>query len=71
MFTIADEIEMYLQSKSPPRSTNIFEWWKLNEPRYPNLARLAKSMLCIPATSTATERFFLQLGLPFQKREAA
>ena len=24
----ADEAEMYLQSKSPPRSTDIFERWK-------------------------------------------
>ena len=40
--SIADEIEMHLQSKPPPRSTNIFEWWKVNEPRYPNIARLAK-----------------------------
>ena len=69
---LADEVEMYLQSKSPPRSTNIFEWWKMNEPRYPNIATLARSMLCIPATSTAAERFFsLRLGSLFQKEEVA
>jgi len=56
--SIADETEMYLQSKSPPCSVNIFEWWKVNEPRYPNVARLAKSVLCIPATSTAAEQVF-------------
>ena len=39
---LADEVETYLQSKSPPHSTNIFEWWKMNEPRYPNIARLAQ-----------------------------
>ena len=49
---------MYLQLKSPPRSTNNFEWWKMNEPRYPNIARLARSMLCIPAMSPAAERIF-------------
>jgi len=35
--SIAEEIEMYLQSKSPPRIVNIFEWWKVNEPRYLNI----------------------------------
>ena len=69
--SITDEIEMYLQLKPPPRSTNIFEWWKLNEPRYPNIARLAKSMLCIPATSTTVERIFSLAGITSQKKEAA
>ena len=58
--------EMYLQSKSPPRSTNIFEWWKMNEPRYPNIARLARSMLCIP---TAAERIFSSAGITVSKEE--
>ena len=68
---LADEVEMYLQSKSPPRSTNIFEWWKMNEPRYPNIATLARSMLCIPATSTTAERIFSLLGSLFQNKEVA
>ena len=68
--SITDEIEMYLQSKPPPRSTNIFEWWKLNEPRYPNIARLAKSMLCIPATSTAAERIFSSAGITISKKRS-
>lgn len=67
---LADEVETYLQSKSPPRSTNIFEWWKINEPRYPNIARLARSMLCIPATSTAAERIFSSAGITVSKRRS-
>ena len=65
---LADEVEMYLQSKLPPRNTNIFEWWKMNEPRYPNIATLARSMLCIPATSTAAERIFSLAGITVSKR---
>jgi len=68
--SIPDEIEMYLQSKSPPRSVNIFEWWKVNEPRYPNVARLAKSVLCIPATSTAAERVFSSAGITVSKKRS-
>ena len=47
---------MYLQLKSLDRSTNVFEWWTVNEPRFPNISKLAKSMLCVPAISTAAER---------------
>ena len=67
---VADEIEMYLQSKPPPRSVNVFEWWKMNEPRYPNVARLAKSMLCIPATSTAAEQVFSLAGITVSKKRS-
>jgi len=68
--SIADEIEMYLQSKSPSRSVNIFEWWKVNEPKYPNVTRLAKSVLCIPATSTAAERVFSSAGIAVSKKRS-
>ena len=54
---------MYLQLKPPDRSTKLFEWWKVNEPRFPNISKLAKFILCISATSIASERIFLQLGL--------
>ena len=66
---LADEVEMYLQSKSPPRSTNIFEWWKMNEPRYPNIATLSRSMLCTPQQQQ--NEFFLWLGSLFQNEEVA
>ena len=68
--SIADKVEMYLQSKSPPSSTDIFKWWKLNEPRYPNIARLAKSMLCIPATSIVAEQIFSSAGITVSKRRS-
>ena len=53
---------MYLQMKPPARSTNVFEWLKINELRFPNISKLAKSMLCVPATSTAAERVFSAAG---------
>ena len=67
-FTIDDEIDMYLQLKPPARSTKIFEWWKVNEPRFPNISKLAKSILCIPATSTASERIFSSAGTTISKK---
>ena len=70
MFTIQDELDMYLQVKPPSRKVNIFEWWKINEPRYPNIAKLAKSMLCVPATSTAAEQVFSAAGITVSKRRS-
>ena len=69
-FTIDDEIDMYLQLKPPARSTNVFEWWKVNELRFPNISKLAKSMLCVPATSTAAERVFSAAGNTVSKRRS-
>ena len=59
---------MYLQLKPLARSTKIFEWWKVNEPRFPNISKLAKSILCIPATSTASERIFSSAGTTISKK---
>lgn len=69
-FTIDDEIDMYLQLKPPARSTNVFEWWKVNELRFPNISKLAKSMLCVPATSTAAERVFSAAGNTVSKKRS-
>ena len=70
-FTVNDEIDMYLQLKPPDRSTNVFDWWKVNELRFPNIIKLAKSMLCVPATSTAAERVFSAARNTVSKKEVA
>ena len=67
VFTMQDELDMYLQVKPSSRKVNIFEWWKINEARYPNIATLAKSMLCVPATSTAVERVLSAAGITVSK----
>jgi len=59
---------MYLQVKPPSRKVNIFEWWKINEARYPNIAKLARPMLCVPATSTAAERVLFTTGVTVSRR---
>ncbi len=37
---------------------NPLEWWKINETQYPNLAKMARDYLAIPATSVPSEQSF-------------
>ena len=58
-----DEFQGYEASKIPSRDTNPLVWWKNNMYNYPNLAKIARSVLSIPATSTPVERIFPKSGL--------
>ncbi len=63
-FTISQEFEKYLTSG---RESNSFlqplEWWKANSYVYPKLAKVARKVLAIPATSAASERIFSRARL--------
>jgi len=37
-------------------------WWATNQVNYPNVARLARKLLAVPATSVASERLFSKAG---------
>ena len=44
-------------------------WWKENEGRFPALSKLARCLLCVPATSTPAELIFSAAGnIGSQKR---
>ncbi|XP_026437954.1 zinc finger BED domain-containing protein RICESLEEPER 1-like [Papaver somniferum] len=48
-------------SKGSPKDEYLFEilsWWKLNAPKYPTLAKMARDVLAIPVTSVASESMF-------------
>jgi hypothetical protein len=50
---------------------NPLEWWKnCGRIRYPTLAKLARRILCIPATSAPSERLFSVAGQIISKNRA-
>jgi ribosomal protein S27E len=56
--TERDELEEYLAARPAAPGTDILQWWKANATTYPNLAKMARDYLAIPATSVPVERVF-------------
>ena len=57
------ELNKYFAEKVATRDTDPLQWWNMNEFRFKTLAQVARSILCVPATSTASERLFSTAGL--------
>ncbi|XP_056445916.1 E3 SUMO-protein ligase ZBED1-like isoform X2 [Gadus chalcogrammus] len=55
---IASELQSYLQSGNLDTEEDPLSWWREHQRLYPRLAKLAKKYLCIPATSSPSERVF-------------
>lgn len=50
--TTEDELAQYFTDKVAARDCHPLHWWEQNEFHFPHLAKVARSILCIPATST-------------------
>lgn len=66
----SSELQRYRQELCSVDSGPPLQWWKANCKRFPNLAKVAKKVLAIPATSTPTERLFSTAGLVCHKKRA-
>ena len=62
---------MYFGAHPLSKKENPLTWWEKNAARYPTLAELARSLLCIPATSTPSERLFSAAGNIVSKKRAS
>ncbi|MBN3301994.1 ZBED1 protein, partial [Amia calva] len=55
---IASELLSYLQLHNLDSEEDPLDWWREHQRLYPRLSKLAKKYLCIPATSSPSERVF-------------
>ncbi len=62
--TVMKEIESYLSAPNLDIESDQkpLNWWKVNKMLYPTLAKLCVKILCICATSCASERLFSTSG---------
>ena len=60
---LQQEMKLYETYDSPSRSADICQWWKMYESTFPMLARMARMILAIPASSAKSERVF-SVGSP-------
>lgn len=44
------------------RKVDPIQWWKLHEHRFPNLARMARDHMAVPASSAPSEQLFSRAG---------
>jgi len=56
-----DELSMY--ERGAPADGDPLSWWKLHEPTFPGLSKMARDMLGVPATTASAERIFSQAKL--------
>ncbi|KAL4083828.1 hypothetical protein QTP88_029144 [Uroleucon formosanum] len=57
-----NELEKYLKENCINKNACPLTWWAENGKRYPMISKLAKKYLCIPSTSTPSERAFSTTG---------
>ncbi|XP_071786524.1 E3 SUMO-protein ligase ZBED1-like [Asterias amurensis] len=57
-----EELRRYIADPIIPIDGDPLSWWKINEPRFKLLGRMARKFLCIPATSVPSERLFSSAG---------
>ena len=60
------EVNQFLRLPVLPHTesqpANPLEWWKVNKAQFPNLSKIAKKLLSVPATSASSERIFSASG---------
>ena len=66
---IESMIEEYLQSPCLPQESDPLEYWKENNKKFSQLAKLAPNYLCIPASSAPVESLFRIAGKVFRPKQ--
>ena len=67
---VIKEVDKYLGDAPSEKTVDILDFWRVNAGKYPMLARLARRILAIPASSASSERVFSSAGNIFTVRRA-
>ena len=59
---LTKELAQYSKIAVQPLKDDPLDWWRGERKRFPELAKVARVVLAIPATSAPTERVFSKLG---------
>ena len=62
-----DEVAKIFSEPPVAQEGSPLAWWKSNKHRFPQLPTLAWAVVCIPATSTLSERVFSTAGITLNK----
>lgn len=65
------EINLYLNQERAASNINILDWWKCHSGTYPLLSKMARDILCVPATSVPVERVFSEGSLVVTKNRCS
>lgn len=68
--TVTDELKLYFNSHTIPRSHDPIAFWKENRRTYPGISELARRYLSCPASSVYSERLFSEAGNIFDQHRA-
>ena len=69
--TAGQEFLHNLQEEESPMNSDPLLWWTVNGKKYPRLSKLAKRLLCVPASSTASEQSFSTSGHIAEQQRAS
>lgn len=69
---VRDEVNLYIsQRHAMTDGRDLLCWWRINSNIYPKLAKLARSVLRIPASSSSNERVFSAAGRTIDQRRTS
>ncbi|XP_015161727.1 uncharacterized protein [Solanum tuberosum] len=68
MSSATDELTQYLSEPPAPIQTDVLEWWKVTNARYPRLSSMARDFLAAQPTALAPEDLFCSKGDEIDKQ---
>ena len=67
----ASQLESYMKEVPIKSRECPGAWWRLNQTKYPDIARLARKYLAVQGTSTPAERVMSDMGIILNKKRLA